>query len=165
MCSLLEYLVLLGRAEHLQLQGVLSDERHRQVEEVVPHLMAGKKKEKRRKKKKVENVWDTVPFSRIPAIFPRSIQCWTTLRQAFPYDCMGGKVEFGPKNVCFRVPNNFGQDCRSLLIDYRFSFAVFALLLMFSSRRFPLCCWHHRLLPGNNTITSCHDILIGNSNG
>ena len=91
----------------------------------------GRQKErKKKKKKKEENVWDTVPFSRIPAIFPRSIQCWTTLRQAFPYDCMGGKVEFGPKNVCFRVPNNFGQDCRSLLIDYRFSFAVFALLLM-----------------------------------
>ena len=37
------------------------------------------------------------------------MQCWTTLRQAFPYEqhCMGGgaKVEFGPKNVCFHVKN------------------------------------------------------------
>ena len=55
------------------------------------------------------------------------MQCWTTLRQAFPYEqhCMG-KVEFGPKNVCLHaceklidgrgsefcklVPHNFGQD-------------------------------------------------------
>ena len=38
-----------------------------------------------------------------------TMQCWTTLRQAFPYEqhCMGGggKVEFGPKNVCFHVKN------------------------------------------------------------
>ena len=62
-----------------------------------------------------QNVWYKVPFSRIDAVFARSplppppMQCWTTRRQAFPYEqhCMGGggKVEFGPKNVCFHVKN------------------------------------------------------------
>ena len=37
------------------------------------------------------------------------MQCWTTRRQAFPYEqhCMGegGKVGFGPKNVGFHVKN------------------------------------------------------------
>ena len=33
------------------------------------------------------------------------MQCWTTLRQAFPYEGKVRKVEVGQKNVCFNVKN------------------------------------------------------------
>ena len=97
-----------------------------------------------------QNVWDKVLFSRIAAIFARSplpppppppMQCWTTRRQAFPYEqhCMGGGGGGGgegriwPKErlfpceklidgrgsaFCKLVPHNFGQDCRFLRVLY-----------------------------------------------
>ena len=78
-----------------------------------------------------QNVWDKVTFSRIAA----PMQCWTTHRQAFPYEqhCMGGGGEgrIWPKEslfpceklidgrgsaFCKLVPHNFGQDCRLLCV-------------------------------------------------
>ena len=94
-----------------------------------------------------QNVEEKV-FSRIAAIFARSplppfplpppppppMQCWTTRRQAFPYEqhCMGGGGEgrIWPKErlfpceklidgrgsaFCKLVPHNFGQDCSFIL--------------------------------------------------
>ena len=71
-----------------------------------------------------QNVWDKVPFSRIAAIFARSPLHTPTPPLPHPPDAMlddssaslplrttlhggrgGGKVGFGPKNVCFLVKN------------------------------------------------------------
>ena len=60
----------------------------------------------------------SLPPSPPPPPPPPPMQCWTTRRQAFPYEqhCMGeggggggggggGEVGFGPKKVCFHVKN------------------------------------------------------------
>ena len=67
-----------------------------------------------------------------------TMQCWTTLRQAFPYEqhCMGGGGEgrIWPKErvfpceklidgrgsaFCKLVPHNFGQDCLNVEIKHK----------------------------------------------